>query len=59
MFSGKFATQPLFATFAIKNKDLTQIIQDIEEYILMYGVYLVYFLQIFLFFQNFQKKINL
>jgi len=29
---------------AIKNKDLTQIRKDIEEYILMYGHYLAYFL---------------
>jgi transposase len=43
---------------AIKNKDLTQITQDIEEYILVFGLYLVYFLEIFLFLQNSQKKIN-
>ena len=29
---------------AIKNKDLTKITQDIEEYILMFEVYLAYFL---------------
>ncbi len=40
---------------AIKNKDLTQITQDIEEYILVFGVY---FLQIFLFLHNSRKKIN-
>jgi hypothetical protein len=43
---------------SIKNKDLTKITQDIEEYILIFGVYLIYFLQIFLFLQNSQKKIN-
>ena len=58
-FQGKFATQSLFATFAIKNKDLTKITQDIEEYILVFGVYLGCFLEIFLYFQNNQKKITL
>ncbi len=43
---------------AIKNKDLTQIRKDIEEYILMFGVYLVYLLKIYLFLQNSQKKIK-
>ena len=28
---------------AIKNKDLTKIRQDIEEYILLFGVYISYF----------------
>jgi len=44
---------------AIKNKDLTKITQDIEEYILVFGVYLGCFLEIFLFLENFQKKITL
>ena len=43
---------------AIKNKDLAQIKKDIEEYILMFGVYLVYFLEISLFLQNSQKKMK-
>ena len=42
---------------AIKNKDLTQITKDIEEYILMFGLYMVYFLQYIFYFQNYQKKI--
>jgi len=37
---------------AIKNKDLTQIIKDIEEYILVFELYLVYFLRNILFLQN-------
>ena len=57
-FQGKFATQPLFATFAIKNKDLTQITKDIEEYILMFGIYIACFLQYIFYFINSQKKIN-
>jgi len=41
---------------AIKNKDLTQIRKDIEEYILIFGLYLVYFLVNILFLNNFHKK---
>ncbi len=41
---------------AIKNKDLTQIRKDIEEYILVFGLYLVYFLRYVLYFQiSFEK----
>jgi len=43
---------------AIKNKDLTQIREDIAKYILMFGLYLVSFLEIFLFLQNSQKKMK-
>jgi hypothetical protein len=42
---------------AIKNKDLTQITKDIEEYILMFRLSMVYFLQYIFYFQNYQKKI--
>jgi hypothetical protein len=42
---------------AIKNKDLTQIKKDIEEYIFMFRVYLVYFLQIFLFYKILKKRL--
>ena len=31
---------------AIKNKDLTKITKDIEEYILMFGLYIAYYVQI-------------
>ncbi len=41
---------------SIKNKDLTQITKDIEEYILIFGVYLAYFLQYIFYFQNYQEK---
>ena len=41
---------------AIKNKDLTQITKDIEEYILLFGLYMVYFLQYIFYFQNYKKK---
>jgi len=41
---------------AIKNKDLTQITKDIEEYILLFGLYMVYFLQYIFYFQNYPKK---
>jgi len=43
---------------AIKNKDLTQIREDIAKYILMLGLYLVYFLEIYLFLQKSQKKMK-
>ncbi len=43
---------------AIKNKDLTQIRQDIAKYILVFGLYLVYFLQIFLFLENYRKNLK-
>ncbi|XPV70333.1 MAG: hypothetical protein ACNI25_07080 [Halarcobacter sp.] len=43
---------------AIKNKDLTQITKDIEEYILVFGLYLVYFLQKFLYLKNLRKNIR-
>jgi transposase len=43
---------------AIKNKDLIQIRQDIEEYILMFGLYMVYFLQYIFYFQNSYKKLQ-
>ena len=45
---------PLFKKLclAIKNKDLTQITKDIEEYILVFGLYMVYFL-----FSKLSKKI--
>ena len=43
---------------AIKNKDLTQIREDIAKYILIFRLYLVYLLQIFLFLQNSQKKMK-
>ena len=43
---------------AIKNKDLTQIRKDIEEYILVFGLYIAYFLQIILFLQIYRKKIR-
>lgn len=43
---------------AIKNKDLTQITEDIAKYILMSGLYMLYFLEIFLFLQNSQKKMQ-
>ncbi|WP_321467839.1 IS1182 family transposase [Halarcobacter sp.] len=41
---------------SIKNKDLTQVTKDIEEYILVVGLYLVYFLQIFLYLENLRKN---
>ena len=43
---------------AIKNKDLTQITEDIAKYILMSGLYLVYLLEIYLFLQSSQKKMK-
>jgi len=43
---------------AIKNNDLTQIREEIAQYILLFRVNLVYFLEIFLFFQISQKKIK-
>ncbi|MGB5866397.1 MAG: IS1182 family transposase [Arcobacteraceae bacterium] len=43
---------------AIKNKDLIQITKDIKEYILVFGLYLVYFLQIFLYLENLRKNIK-
>ena len=43
---------------AIKNKDLTQIRKDIEEYILVFGLYLGYFLQNIFYFQNSRKNIR-
>ena len=48
---------PLFKKLclAIKNKDLTQITKDIEEYILVFELYLVYFFINIFYFQNYQK----
>ena len=43
---------------AIKNNNLTQIREEITQYILMFGVNLVCFLEIFLFFQISQKKMK-
>jgi transposase len=43
---------------AIKNKDLIQIRKDIEEYILVFGVNLAYFLQYIFYFQIFAKKLK-
>jgi len=43
---------------AIKNKDLTQIRKDIEEYILVFGLYIGNFLVNILFIQNYQKKLR-
>jgi hypothetical protein len=43
---------------AIKNNNLTQIREEIAQYILMFGVNLVYFLEILLFFQISQKKMK-
>ena len=43
---------------AIKENDLRQIKEEIAQYILMFGVNLVYFLEIFLFFQISQKKMK-
>jgi len=40
---------------AIKNKDLTQIRKDIEEYILMFGLYLTYFFMHIFYFQKNEK----
>ena len=43
---------------AIKNKDLTQITQDIEEYILMFRHNIAYFLQYIFYSWNYPKKIR-
>ena len=43
---------------AIKNKDLTQIREDIEEYILVFGLYLAYFLVNILILQIYCKKLK-
>ncbi|NQY20273.1 MAG: IS1182 family transposase [Campylobacteraceae bacterium] len=43
---------------AIKNKDLTQIRQDIEEYILLFGVYISYFRKSIFYFQISYKKLR-
>ena len=40
---------------AIKNKDLTQITKDIEEYILVFGFYMVYFLEYIFYIQIYQN----
>ena len=42
---------------AIKNKDLTQIRQDIEEHILLFGVYISYFRKSIFYFKNSYKKL--
>jgi len=44
---------------AIKNKDLTQIIKDIEEYILVFGLYIAYFLSIIFMVEFYQQKIRI
>ena len=43
---------------AIQNKDLTQITKDIEEYILVFGLYMVYFLEYIFYIQNYQEFIK-
>ena len=43
---------------AIKNKDLTQIRKDIEEYILVFGLYIGNFLVNIFYFQIFSKKLK-
>ncbi len=43
---------------AIKENDLSQIKEEIAQYILMFGVNLEYFLEIFLLFQISQKKMK-
>lgn len=43
---------------AIKKDDLTQIIKDIEEYILIFSVYLAYFIQMTFMMQFYQVKIK-
>ena len=42
--------------YSYKNNNLTQIKEEIAQYILMFRVNLEYFLEIFLFFQISQKK---
>ena len=44
---------------AIKNKDLTQITKDIEEYILVVWLYSIYFLQNIFIFSNLWKKVKI
>ena len=43
---------------SIKENDLRQIKEEIAQYILMFGVNLEYFLEIFLLFQISQKKMK-
>jgi len=43
---------------AIKGNDLTQIREEIAAYILRFGVYLIHFLERFLFLQNIFKKVR-
>ncbi len=43
---------------AIKENDLTQIREEIAAYILVFGVNLVYLLEVFLFLQNISKKMR-
>jgi len=43
---------------AIKENDLSQIREEIVAYILVFGVYLGYFLERFLFLQNIPKKMR-
>jgi hypothetical protein len=43
---------------AIKNKDLTQIKEDIAKYILVFGLYMAYFLRNIFYLQIFSKKMR-
>jgi hypothetical protein len=43
---------------AIKENDINQIREEIASYILLFGVNLVYLLEIFLFLQNIPKKMR-
>ena len=44
---------------AIKEGDLTQIIKDIEEYILIFRIYMAYFLQIIFMIQFYKQKLRI